>query len=117
MLTGDQVAVEVPTYANVLSAFAGLGLGAAHVPMDEFGPDPDALDRLLGKPEVKAFLDFFLANAQRIVEHPAVNYVALSNDLYEVDMKRLQSGKTGSAMAAANASGESLELAEIFRRY
>ena len=52
---GDQVAVEVPTYANVLSAFASLGLSAAHVPMDEQGPDPDALDRLLAKPEVKAF--------------------------------------------------------------
>lgn len=52
---GDQVAVEVPTYANVLSAFAGLGLTAAPVPMDSDGPDPDALDRLLGKPEVKAF--------------------------------------------------------------
>jgi GntR family transcriptional regulator/MocR family aminotransferase len=52
---GDQVAVEVPTYANVLSAFASLGVSAAHVPMDERGPDPDALDRLLAKPEVKAF--------------------------------------------------------------
>jgi len=52
---GDQVAVEVPTYANVLSAFAGLGLTAAPVPMDDEGPDPDALDRLLAKPEVKAF--------------------------------------------------------------
>ncbi len=52
---GDQVAVEVPTYANVLSAFAGLGLTAAPVAMDEKGPDPDSLDRLLAKPEVKAF--------------------------------------------------------------
>jgi DNA-binding transcriptional MocR family regulator len=52
---GDQVAVEVPTYANVLSALAGLGLSAAPVPMEEDGPDPDALDRMLAKPEVKAF--------------------------------------------------------------
>ena len=52
---GDHVAVEVPTYANVLSAFAGLGLNAAPVSMDDDGPDPDALDRLLAKPEVKAF--------------------------------------------------------------
>jgi DNA-binding transcriptional MocR family regulator len=52
---GDQIAVEVPTYANVLSAFASLGLTPAHVPMDEQGADPDALDRLLAKPEVKAF--------------------------------------------------------------
>jgi GntR family transcriptional regulator/MocR family aminotransferase len=52
---GDQVAVEVPTYANVLSAFASLGVSAAQVPMDEQGPEPDALDRVLAKPEVKAF--------------------------------------------------------------
>lgn len=52
---GDQVAVEVPTYANVLSAFAGLGLTAAPVMMDDEGADPDSLDRMLAKPEVKAF--------------------------------------------------------------
>jgi DNA-binding transcriptional MocR family regulator len=52
---GDQVAVEVPTYANVLSALVGLGLTPAPVSMDDDGPDPDALDRLLSKPEVKAF--------------------------------------------------------------
>ena len=52
---GDQVAVEVPTYANVLSALAGLGLSAAPVSMDADGADPDALDRVLSKPEVKAF--------------------------------------------------------------
>lgn len=52
---GDQVAVEVPTYANVLGAFAGLGLTPAPIPMDGQGADPDALDRILAKPEVKAF--------------------------------------------------------------
>ena len=52
---GDQVAVEVPTYANVLSSFAGLGLTAAPVSLDEQGADPEALERVLAKPEVKAF--------------------------------------------------------------
>jgi DNA-binding transcriptional MocR family regulator len=52
---GDQVAVEVPTYANVLSAFTGLGLTPAPIPVDDRGPDPDALDRMLARPEVKAF--------------------------------------------------------------
>jgi DNA-binding transcriptional MocR family regulator len=52
---GDQVAVEVPTYANVLSALAGLGLSPAAVSMDDDGADPDARDRVLSKPEVKAF--------------------------------------------------------------
>ena len=52
---GDHVAVEVPTYSNVLSALAGLGLSPAMVSMDEDGADLDALDRVLSKPEVKAF--------------------------------------------------------------
>jgi DNA-binding transcriptional MocR family regulator len=52
---GDQVAVEVPTYANVLSACASLGIGAMPVMMDDEGVDPDALDRMLAKPQVKAF--------------------------------------------------------------
>jgi DNA-binding transcriptional MocR family regulator len=52
---GERVAVEVPTYANVLSACTGLGLDTAPVPMDDEGPEPDALDRLLARPEVKAF--------------------------------------------------------------
>lgn len=52
---GDQVAVEVPTYANVLSALAGHGLTPAPIPMDAEGADPESLDRILAKPEVKAF--------------------------------------------------------------
>ncbi|MGD2108445.1 MAG: PstS family phosphate ABC transporter substrate-binding protein [Phycisphaerae bacterium] len=69
------------------------------------------------RPEVKAFLQFFHENAPRIVEHPTVNYVALSPAIYEMNMNRLRSGKTGSAMAAAKAAGEKLDLAETFRRY
>ena len=52
---GDQVAVEVPTYPNMLSALAGLGLTPVPIAMDGDGPEPDALDRILAKPEVKAF--------------------------------------------------------------
>lgn len=52
------------------------------------------------RPEVKAFLDFFLTNAKKIVEHPTVNYVALSDELYEIGQKRLAKRVTGSAMAA-----------------
>ncbi|MFQ5590906.1 MAG: PstS family phosphate ABC transporter substrate-binding protein [Phycisphaerae bacterium] len=62
--------------------------------------------------EVKAFLDFFLNNARRIVEHPRVNYVALSNELYELGRQRLQSRKTGSAMARA---GSSMSLVDVYR--
>lgn len=95
---GDQVAVEVPTYANVLSAFAGLGLGAAHVPMDEHGPDPDALDRLLGKPEVKAFYTIpsfhnplgttaSLERRREILEIATRHGVPIIEDGFELDLR------------------------------
>lgn len=67
------------------------------------------------RPEVKAFLDYFLANARQIVEHPSVNYVALGEELYSMGRERLQSGKTGSAMAAAK--GKIGDLTEIYRKY
>ena len=52
---GDWVAVEEPTYHNVLGALVGLGLRAAPVPMTEDGPDLEALERTLARPEVKLF--------------------------------------------------------------
>jgi len=63
-------------------------------------------------PQVKAFLKYFFDNAKSIVEHPRVNYVALSDDLYEMGWKRLESGSTGSAMAKA---GGKTNLSEIFQ--
>ncbi len=52
---GDWVAVEEPTYHNVLGVLVGLGLRAAPVPMSEDGPDLDVLERTLARPEVKLF--------------------------------------------------------------
>jgi DNA-binding transcriptional MocR family regulator len=51
----EYIAVEEPTYANVLSALYGLGLRAAAVPMDDDGPEIDALTRTLARPDVRAF--------------------------------------------------------------
>ena len=95
---GDQVAVEVPTYANVLSAFAGLGLTAAQVPMDEHGADPDALDRILAKPEVKAFYTIpsfhnplgtttTLARRRQILEIATRHGVPVVEDAFELDLR------------------------------
>jgi len=53
--SGDAVAVEAPTYHNALATMIGLGLKAAPVPMRQTGPDLDALDRQLSRPEVKVF--------------------------------------------------------------
>ncbi len=52
---GDTVAVEEPTYHNVLGAMVGLGLRPAPVPMTREGPDLDALARVMARPEVKLF--------------------------------------------------------------
>jgi phosphate transport system substrate-binding protein len=59
--------------------------------------------------EVKGFLAFFFDNAKAIVEHPRVNYVALSDELYRMGRQRLQAGKIGSAMAMAGKKGSSLK--------
>ena len=67
------------------------------------------------KPEVRAFLDFFFEDPRAIVEHPRVNYVALSEELYDPGRKRLSEGKTGSAMAAA--PGEAEDLTEAYRKH
>jgi len=50
---GDVVALEEPTYNNVLATLAGLGLRTAPVPMREGGVDLAALERTLARPEVK----------------------------------------------------------------
>ena len=52
---GDWVAVEEPTYHNVLAALVALGLRAAPIPMTAEGPDLDILERTLARPEVKLF--------------------------------------------------------------
>jgi len=62
---------------------------------------------------VKAFLEFLLNDPAPIVEHPRVNYVALSAQLYEAARKRLRGGVTGSAMAEAG--GQMQDLAKVYR--
>ncbi len=52
---GDAIAVELPTYHNVLSTLIALGLRAAPVPLLPDGPDLDQLERTLSRPDVKAF--------------------------------------------------------------
>jgi phosphate transport system substrate-binding protein len=62
----------------------------------------------LERPAVKAFLDFYLANAKAIVEHPKVNYIALSDTLYGKIGERVRGGVTGSVYGAPGASQKSL---------
>jgi 2-aminoadipate transaminase len=53
--SGDSVAVEVPTYHNVLGTLVGLGLQPVPIPMRKNGPDLDVLESAFARPEVKAF--------------------------------------------------------------
>jgi DNA-binding transcriptional MocR family regulator len=52
---GDAIAVEEPTYHNVLATLVALGVHAEPVAMREDGPDLAQLESVLGRPEVKAF--------------------------------------------------------------
>jgi DNA-binding transcriptional MocR family regulator len=52
---GDVIAVEEPTYNNLLAAASGLGLRTVPVPMREDGADLAVLDRVLARPDVKLF--------------------------------------------------------------
>ena len=53
---GDAVAVEAPTYPNVLATLAALGLRTVPVPMRDGGADLEALERALARPDVKRLL-------------------------------------------------------------
>jgi DNA-binding transcriptional MocR family regulator len=52
---GDVLAVEEPTYNNLLGAAVALGLRVAAVPMTDAGVDLARLEQTLARPEVKAF--------------------------------------------------------------
>ncbi len=60
------------------------------------------------RPEVKSFLRFIFSNVKRIVEHPTVNYVALSDELCAAIWARLERRVTGSAYADPGNRGKSL---------
>ncbi len=52
---GAAVAVEEPTYQNVLGALAGLGLRPVPIPMQDGAPDLAALEAVLARPDVRLF--------------------------------------------------------------
>ena len=95
---GDQVAVEVPTYANVLSALAAHGLAPAAVAMDAEGVDPEALERVLARPEVKVFYTIpsfhnplgtttGLARRRQILEIATRHRVPIIEDGFELELR------------------------------
>lgn len=65
------------------------------------------------RPEVNAFLQFYYANARKIVEHPQVNYVGLADAVYKAAVARLNAGVTGSAIAQVEGDGP-VDLAKLY---
>ncbi len=65
------------------------------------------------RPEVRSFVDFLLTNPKKIVEHPKVSYVGLSDALYEAARGRINSGKTGTAFPAGGSRG-AVDLAKLY---
>lgn len=116
---GDQVAVEVPTYANVLSALVAHGLSAAPVSMDADGVDPEALDRVLARPEVKVFYTIpsfhnplgtttGLARRREILEIAGRHGVPVVEDGFELDLRF--KGQDVAPLAALDEAGIVVQL-------
>jgi phosphate transport system substrate-binding protein len=67
---------------------------------------------LAEKPEVKAFVEFYLKNAPELVKE--VKYVALPDNVYELAGKRVTEMKTGTVFGGKEAVG--LKIDELFER-
>jgi len=96
--SGDHVAVEEPTYHNLLAVLVGLGLRPVPVPMTREGPDLDVLARVLARPEVKAFYTMpsfhnpmgtttGLGHRRRLLEIAARRGKPVVEDAFEMDLR------------------------------
>ncbi len=95
---GDTVAVELPTYHNVLATLLSLGLQATPVEMESDGPNLESLDRILARPDVKAFYTIptfhnplgttsSLANRRGLLEVAARHGKPVIEDAFEIDLR------------------------------
>lgn len=116
---GDFVAVEEPTYHNVLSALVALGLRVVPIPMREDGPDLAILERALERPEVKLFytMPTFhnpLGTSTALAHRRALLAVAgragkpVVEDAYEMDLR--YAGKPVPSLAALDERGLVVQL-------
>lgn len=116
---GDAVAVEEPTYHNVLATLTSLSVRALPVPMRRDGPDLGALERVLRRPEVKAFYTIpTFHNPMGITTAPAHRRELLAlasaagkpvvEDAYEMDLRF--AGRPVPSLAALDESGLVVQL-------
>jgi DNA-binding transcriptional MocR family regulator len=116
---GDAIAVEEPTYHNVLAAMAALGLRAAAVPMRDGAPDLAALERVLERPDVKALYTMptfhnplgtstGLAHRRVLLAAAAKAGKPVIEDAYEMDLR--YAGKPVPPLAALDERGLVVQL-------
>jgi GntR family transcriptional regulator/MocR family aminotransferase len=112
--TGDTVAVEEPTYHNVLAALLALGLRAEPIPARDGAPDLGALARALVRPEVKCFYTMptfhnplgtstTLAHRRALLGVAARAGKPVIEDAYEMDLR--YAGRPVPSLAALDRSG------------
>jgi DNA-binding transcriptional MocR family regulator len=110
----DVVALEEPTYNNVLAALAGLGLRTASIPMREGGLDLAAAERALARPEVKVLYTIptfhnplgtttGAGHRRALLEIAARQGKPVIEDGYEMDLRF--EGRPVPALAALDAAG------------
>lgn len=116
---GDAVAVEAPTYQNVLGTLAGLGVRPVPVPTDAAGPDLAALERVLSRPDVKALYTIptfhnplgtttSLAHRRALLDVAARCRVAVIEDAFEMDLRF--TGRSVPSLAALDDRGVVVHL-------
>jgi DNA-binding transcriptional MocR family regulator len=116
---GDAIAVEEPTYHNVLASLAALGLRAVAVPMRDGAPDLGVLERALERPDVKAFYTMptfhnplgtstSLAHRRALLSVSARAGKPVIEDAYEMDLRF--AGKPVPPLAALDARGLVVQL-------
>jgi len=116
---GEAVAVEEPTYHNVLGTLTGLGIRPVPVPMRRDGPDLDALERALRRPEVKAFytiptfhnplgITTPVGHRRELLAVAAAAGKPVVEDAYEMDLRF--AGRPVPPLAALDESGLVVQL-------
>jgi len=111
---GDAVALEEPTYNNVLAVMRGLGLRTVPVPMRRDGADLEALGRILERRDVKFFysiptfhnptgISTSVEHRRAVLEIAGRCHKPILEDAYEMDL-RLE-GRAVPPLAALDSAG------------
>lgn len=116
---GDAIAVEEPTYHNVLTAIVALGLRVAPIPVRGGEPDLAVLERELARPEVRCFYTMptfhnplgtttSLAHRRALLAIAARAGKPVIEDAYEMDLR--YAGRSIPSLAALAGNGLVVQL-------